>query len=190
MALSQSERDELEFQLGQYFKPTMPINREDLFSGRRGITREVLDAVNQQGQHIILYGERGVGKTSLANMIMIRAKCPTAHIMAPHINCTGASSYNSIWIALLEDVIYRAERQKIDLPQSIMKLNHDFENGLRVQFSSTNGCRVVSELSDGNMIVVLIIDEIPHRFRSGDPPSNSRDNQILSIEMFPVRSWS
>ena len=112
----------------------MPINREDLFSGRRGITREVLDAVNQQGQHIILYGERGVGKTSLANMIMIRAKCPTAHIMAPHINCTGASSYNSIWIALLEDVIYRAERQKIDLPQSIMKLNHDFENGLRVDF--------------------------------------------------------
>ena len=35
MALSPSEHDDLEFQLGQYFKPTMPINREDLFSGRR-----------------------------------------------------------------------------------------------------------------------------------------------------------
>ncbi len=159
MALSSSERDDLEFQLGQYFRPTMPINREDLFSGRRGITREVLDAVNQQGQHVVLYGERGVGKTSLANMIMIRAKCPTAPIMAPHVNCTGTSSYNSIWIALLEDIVFRADRQKIDLPQSVMKLSHDFENGLRVDFPPELARRVVSELSDEGMIVVLIIDE-------------------------------
>jgi Cdc6-like AAA superfamily ATPase len=159
MPISQSKREELEFKLGQYFKPTMPINREDLFSGRRGITQEVLDAVNQQGQHIVLYGERGVGKTSLANMIMIRANCPTAHIMAPHINCIGESTYTSIWIALLDDIVYRAERQNIELPQSVLKLNHDFENGLKVDFPPELARRMVSELANANMIVVLIIDE-------------------------------
>ena len=123
MLLSQSEHDELEFQLGQYFKPTMPINREDLFSGRRDVSREVLDAVNQQGQHVVLYGERGVGKTSLANMIMIRAQSPAAPIMAPHINCTGTSDYTSIWIALLGEIAYRAEKQKMTLPRSVKKLN-------------------------------------------------------------------
>ena len=159
MRLSQTEHDELEFRLGQYFKPTMPINREDLFSGRRGITRDVLNAVNQHGQHVVLYGERGVGKTSLANMIMIRAKCPTAHIMAPHINCTAASDYTSLWRALLEDIVFRAERQKIELPRSVAKLFHEFENGLRVDFPPELARRVVSDLSEAEMIVVLIVDE-------------------------------
>jgi Cdc6-like AAA superfamily ATPase len=159
MHLSQSEHDELEFQLGQFFKPTMPINREDLFSGRRGVTREVLDAVNQQGQHVVLYGERGVGKTSLANMIMIRAQSPTAPIMAPHINCTGTSDYTSIWIALLGEIAYRAEKQKISLPRSVKKLIHEFENGLRIEFSPELARQVVSNLSDADMTVVLILDE-------------------------------
>jgi Cdc6-like AAA superfamily ATPase len=183
MALSQSEHDELEFQLGQYFKPTMPINREDLFSGRRAITREVLDAVNQHGQHVILYGERGVGKTSLANMIMIRAKCPTAPIMAPHINCNGASDYNSIWIALLEDIVFRAEKQKIDLPQSILKLRHDFENGLRLDFPPELARRVVTELSDADMIVVLIVDEF-------DTVSNQGTRQAIAetVKLFSDRN--
>jgi Cdc6-like AAA superfamily ATPase len=183
MPVSQSEREELEFKLGQYFKPTMPINREDLFSGRRGITQEVLDAVNQQGQHIILYGERGVGKTSLANMIMIRAKCPTAYIMAPHVNCTGASTYDSIWVALLDDIIYRAERQKIELPQSIMKLNHDFENGLRTDFPPELARRVVSELADSNMIVVLIIDEFDTVMDQG-----TRQGIAETIKLFSDRN--
>lgn len=159
MALTQSEHDDLEFKLGQYFKPTMPINREDLFAGRQGIVREVLNAVNQQGQHVILYGERGVGKTSLANMIMIRAQHPTAHIMSPHVNCTAASNYDSIWIALLQDIAIRADKQKIDLPRSVRKLVHDFENNLRIDFTPEFARRLVSELSDANMVVILILDE-------------------------------
>jgi Cdc6-like AAA superfamily ATPase len=183
MAISQSERADLEFKLGQYFKPTMPINREDLFSGRRGVTQEVLDAVNQSGQHVVLYGERGVGKTSLANMIMIRAKCPTAYIMAPHINCTGASTYNSIWTAVLDDVVYRAEQQKIELPQSVLKLHHDIENGLRLDLPPELARRFVSELADANMIVVLIMDEFD---TVSDP--DTRQAVAETIKLFSDRN--
>ena len=62
------------FMLGTVFKPTSPINREDLFAGRQSQRQDVLDAINQQGQHAVLYGERGVGKTSLANMLVPRLR--------------------------------------------------------------------------------------------------------------------
>ncbi|MEX2118697.1 MAG: ATP-binding protein [Pirellulales bacterium] len=159
MGMSSSEREELEFSLGQYFKPTMPINREDLFSGRRAQAREILDAINQPGQHVILYGERGVGKTSLANMLMFRAQCPGAHVLAPHVNCTGKVDSNAIWTALLDDIAYRADKDKIALPRSVKKAVYDFQNELRIDFTSEMARRIVTDLSDANMVVILIIDE-------------------------------
>ena len=67
--ISSGEMREKAFMLGTVFKPSAPINREDLFAGRLSQIRDVVDAINQQGQHAVLYGKRGVGKTSLANMI-------------------------------------------------------------------------------------------------------------------------
>ena len=40
---------------------------------------------------------------------------------------------------MLEDIVFRAEKQHIDLPQSILKLSHDFENGLRADFPPESG---------------------------------------------------
>lgn len=159
MKISQAERDELEFKLGQQFRPTMPINREDLFSGRQSQVAEVLDAINQQGQHVILYGERGVGKTSLANMIMFRARCPGYFVMAPHVNCTSNDTYHSIWGAVLKDIAYRAEKHSVPLPRSVQKLIHEFENELRLEFSPELLRRIIGDLHDKGMVVVVIVDE-------------------------------
>lgn len=158
MKMSQSEREELIFQLGQVFRPAMPINREDLFSGRQAQIREVIDAINQGGQHIILWGERGVGKTSLANMIMYRIRWPGRRIMTPHINCTSVRTADAIWIAILDDIRFRAERQGISLPRPIKKLANDFDNGLRLDFPPELARRMVEDLAD-DMVLVFIIDE-------------------------------
>ena len=55
--------------LGQHFKPATPIDNVSLFCGRVRQRQTVVDAINQSGQHVVLYGERGVGKTSLAKML-------------------------------------------------------------------------------------------------------------------------
>jgi replication-associated recombination protein RarA len=55
--------------LGQVFSPTSPIIARDLFFGRYEQIEKIVDSINENGQHIILFGERGVGKTSLANII-------------------------------------------------------------------------------------------------------------------------
>ena len=51
------------------FSPGSPVQERDLFSGRGSQIASLEDAVNQRGKHGIVFGERGVGKTSLANVL-------------------------------------------------------------------------------------------------------------------------
>ncbi len=50
------------------FTPNRPINSIDLFMGRKDIVKSVIEGLNTPGQHLLLYGDRGVGKSSLANI--------------------------------------------------------------------------------------------------------------------------
>ena len=52
--------------LAEAFSPSAPIDHQALFAGRMSQMTDVLNAIGQKGQHAVLYGERGVGKTSLA----------------------------------------------------------------------------------------------------------------------------
>src|SRR5947209_1144915 len=74
--LSHAQREELDSKLRAVFKPTTPINSFDLFCGRQNESRSLVAAVNQNGQHAILFGERGVGKTSLANILFFLVDSP------------------------------------------------------------------------------------------------------------------
>jgi AAA domain len=55
--------------VGEAFTPGGPVDTYSLFSGRTTKIQDVLGAIPQRGQHVALYGERGVGKTSLANVV-------------------------------------------------------------------------------------------------------------------------
>jgi Cdc6-like AAA superfamily ATPase len=56
-------------EVAKAFSPSAPIDDKSLFAGRIQQITAILTAVAQKGQHAIIYGERGVGKTSLANVI-------------------------------------------------------------------------------------------------------------------------
>src|SRR5262245_43432003 len=51
------------------FTPAAPVTDRELFAGRTEILVRVLVAASQHGQHVVIHGRPGVGKTSLANMI-------------------------------------------------------------------------------------------------------------------------
>ena len=69
MQLSPDEKRRLALRAGTVFSPAAPIRARDVFAGRTDQVRRTVDAINQSGQHALIYGERGVGKTSLANVI-------------------------------------------------------------------------------------------------------------------------
>lgn len=53
----------------EIFTPHSPIQSYELFFGRQREVQKIIEQVNTPGQHSILYGDRGVGKSSLANIV-------------------------------------------------------------------------------------------------------------------------
>ena len=91
--------------LSQAFSPATAISRRDLFHGRRAIIRRLIDVVVQSGQHAIIYGERGVGKTSAANVLSDFLQPFTSEtIVSARVNCYGETTYRQIWESLFREV--------------------------------------------------------------------------------------
>ena len=137
---------ELDVKLSQVFSPATAIIRRDLFQGRRTIVRRLIDAVNQAGQHAIIYGERGVGKTSLANVLASFLEPFTSEkIISARVNCSRETSYRQIWEFLFREL-------GLTLPEKPGRTTpEDVFDTLR---------------SDGGRKLILIVDEFD---RIGDP---------------------
>jgi len=85
------------------FRPSAPIDSR-AFSGRESQITAIVNACVQRGQHVVIYGERGAGKTSLVNTIceMLRTKfvmpeCGT-------INCDQTTTFSSLWRAIFSEI--------------------------------------------------------------------------------------
>lgn len=79
--------------LNQVFSPTTPIKQKDFFCGRFTQLTKIVDAINEVGQHAILYGDRGVGKTSLANIMVTSF----TNIYPIKITCSRADDFKTLW---------------------------------------------------------------------------------------------
>jgi Cdc6-like AAA superfamily ATPase len=67
--MTDTEQLTLRVRINASFTPSAPIDSADLFAGRKRQVDRVMGVVFQRGQHAIIFGERGVGKTSLSNII-------------------------------------------------------------------------------------------------------------------------
>src|SRR5437588_4792370 len=93
----------LAFQPATVFTPGAPVSEKELFAGRKEQVEKVIDAISQKGCHAILYGERGVGKTSLSNMISAFLAKRQAFILS-RTNCDVSDDYASLWAKAFKDI--------------------------------------------------------------------------------------
>jgi hypothetical protein len=105
----------LSFQTGSIFTPGAPINEKDLFAGRSEQVEKIIDAVSQRGRHAILYGERGVGKTSLSNMISAFLANRLSFVISG-TNCDISDSYSSLWAKALKDIEASKRQPQLGFP--------------------------------------------------------------------------
>lgn len=98
-------------QASQVFRPGAPIDDYTLFAGRVTQVARVLNAVNLPGQHIIVYGERGVGKTSLANVLtsIFSAQGQSKRIYI-RVNCDSGDTFASLWRKIFADLVIRTPK--------------------------------------------------------------------------------
>ncbi len=58
----------------QAFTPSQPVSSMERFAGRSALLDRVIRAIEDQQLHVIIYGDRGIGKTSLMRVVAELAK--------------------------------------------------------------------------------------------------------------------
>lgn len=86
--------------LSRAFTPSTPITDRDLFAGRQGQMQTLIMVEAQAGQHAVVYGVRGAGKTSLARV----AQLIIDPGMRPYHICHSGDTYETIWRALFRSI--------------------------------------------------------------------------------------
>ena len=86
----------------EVFTPYSPVSSGELLSGRESEVAEILGIINTPGQHALIYGDRGVGKSSVANtiaQIMNDAFGKQVHIK----KCSSLDTFTNIIEKVLSD---------------------------------------------------------------------------------------
>ena len=98
--------------LAKSFTPTRPIALPDLLSGRLSLLYRLLDDIESPSQHVLVYGNRGVGKTSIARVLAVLAQ-ETDEPRGRRsivVSCDSNDTYGSIWRKVFQEVLL-TERQ-------------------------------------------------------------------------------
>lgn len=84
--------------IGEAFRPAAPVDDLDLFAGRDKQRGQFISAVTQAGYHVGLYGERGVGKTSLARVMTAVFNSPgVRQYQAAMVSCATEENFSTLW---------------------------------------------------------------------------------------------
>ncbi len=160
MTLDPTEQDRLSFDASRVFRPASPINQRALFAGRVDQLRAVIDAVNQPGQHAIVFGERGVGKTSLANVLYDHLRAQGEDVIAPRVNCDASDDFSTLWRKVLGEIEIVQQTLGAGFTATPSTKASPLSNLLPPERVTPHDVRrALGLISAGANIVIIILDE-------------------------------
>ena len=155
--MSEEQYQRLSALAGSTFTPGTPVNDRDLFAGRSDQLGKVGDAVSQLGYHAVLFGDRGVGKTSLANVIS-ELQVPGQTLIACKVTCDAADNFTSLWRKALHELSVITVQPAFGFGRPDVVSTQSLENSLPDKASPTDVRRLLSSLT-ATVHILVIFDE-------------------------------
>lgn len=92
----------MRIKLRNAFTPSQPVADRRLFAGRTEILSTMISSIEDQRLHLVLYGERGIGKTSLLHMLSDAAR--EARYIVVYSSCGAASNFQDTFRTAAADI--------------------------------------------------------------------------------------
>ena len=150
-ARTDEEWQKLRFEAVRIFTPSTPIGIAELFSGRQPQIGKLIDTVAERGRHAIVYGEPGVGKTSLAQVIQYAIPYDPTKIRYIRKSAFSSDDYSSIWMSVFRDIHIWISSGDSERKMSLAEI---YKDGV----SPSDVVRELSIFADDE-IPIIVIDE-------------------------------
>ena len=97
------KRKKIKEKYEEVFTPGAPIDNKKMLFGRDQEYNDLINAIKRKGEHAIIIGDRGVGKTSLVKTVLRQLKDECGLISSIR-TCDPFSSYNMVFENLIRDI--------------------------------------------------------------------------------------
>ncbi len=84
------------------YTPSQPITDRRMFAGRSEVLTTLIRAIEDQRLHTVLYGERGIGKTSLLHVLTQAAR--EARYLVVYVSCGAGSSFDDMFRTVASNI--------------------------------------------------------------------------------------
>ena len=169
--LTPEQANSLGLSAAETFRPRTPITTRDLFAGRWEQIKTLADAVIQPGLHVVIYGERGVGKTSLSNIIRPTIKAfddnrvnkVSYERIVVKATANSDDTFSSLWHKLFQDITWKDNRPLFGVAPGTkppMSLRQAFSLGDNLTVDDVR--KVVSQIP-GSVYIIDEFDRSAHR---------------------------
>jgi Cdc6-like AAA superfamily ATPase len=102
---ARSDLERARLKLRGVLTPSQPVMDPKAFAGRRKLLEKVIGAIEDQRLHVILFGSRGMGKTSLLHILTQRAR--DARYVVLYGSCGAGTTFNDMFRALCSEIPLR-----------------------------------------------------------------------------------
>jgi Cdc6-like AAA superfamily ATPase len=99
---SSDDATEVRRKVSDSFKPSRPVTDYRMFAGRVGVLTTLIQSIEDHRMHIVLYGERGIGKTSMMHILAQAAQ--EARYLCVYISCGADTDFDDVFRVLARGI--------------------------------------------------------------------------------------
>lgn len=140
----------LSYEAAQLFSPSAPVDEGDLFAGRSDQINKTIEVILERGKHVILFGERGVGKTSFAHVLRLLIPSLSSQVFLIREQADPSDDFTSIWKKVFKDIKIKTDDDEFILYDQYKNVDKLAPDDVR---------RILDGLFKASQIPIIVIDE-------------------------------